>query len=249
MTEAELDTPWNWKSSALVFGLVIGASVSIFAIIQLGMLLLTGWQFDFYTGVLIAPGSIAGVWIGTVITELIILQITIIFAVYIFKGKMRHFNFKRPSKKHLLIAIGGAFAAYGLSILGGLLNYLITGDDPNQALYDALFQTSEVYQVIIWIILMMCVVAPCEEIFARGFVQKGLQNSCKLKKISVFIGIIIASLLFAVLHLDIYRIIPLFFVGIILGLVFYFTKDNSMASTITHGLYNSLGILLFFLFP
>ena len=95
---------------------------------------------------------------------------------------------------------------------------------------------------------MMTMVAICEEIFARGFVQNGFQNSCKANNKSVYFGILAASLLFAVVHLDFYRIIPLFCAGLVIGLVYYFTDNNSMASTITHGLYNSIGLILIFLF-
>lgn len=221
----------------------------IISMIQFSMLSSTGWVIDFDAHEVAETGSIAGVWIGTLIGETLILAVTLFFAVQYYNGRLGHFNFRIPSLKHLGIAIGGAFLAFGVSYIGNFLNYLATGSDPNEDIYNALFRSSNWFEVIIWIILMMAIVGTCEEIFARGFVQKGLQNSCQLKNMSVFIGILLASLLFAAVHLDIYRIIPLFFVGIVLGLVFYFTKDNSLAAAITHGLYNSIGILLIFLFP
>jgi len=242
------ETNWNWKTSVIVVLIIILVNLFIISSIQAACLILTGWQFDL-SGVIIAPGSKVGVWLGTVIGELLILGITLFFAVYLFKGKLNALNFRRPSLKHLLIALGGVVAAYGASILGAILQNFLTGPDPNESSYNLLFQTSNVGELLIWVIIMMCVVGPIEEIFARGFVQQGLQNSCKSKKIYLFIGISIASLLFAVVHLDVYRIIPLFLVGFILGLVYYYTDNNSMASAITHGLYNSVTLLLFFLFP
>ncbi len=248
MIESKTDAPWDWKGSTLIFLIILGVNFFILSMVQFTMLTATGWVFD-SSGALVSAGDRLGVWLGTIVTELIILGITIFAVVYIYQGKIKHFNFKLPKPKHFLIAIGGAFAAYFISILAGMLQYLITGPDPNQAAYDSLFSTSNVFELIIWIILMMVVVATCEEIFARGFVQKGFHNSCRSKKIPIIFGILIASFLFAFLHLDIYRFIPLFFVGIILGLVYYFTDDNSMASALTHGLYNSIGIIIFFLFP
>lgn len=247
MAEEKPGEPWDWRGASIVYVLILSITFLLLSFIQLNMLILTGWEFDFLTGEITA-GSILGVWMGTVITEIIILTVTVVFAIYLFKGKFSHFKFRFPPLKYLLIAIGGAFAAYGVSILGGMLQELLPITDPNQAFYDALFTTSNWLEVSVWIVLMMCVVGPCEEIFARGFVQKGFQNSCKKNNIPVILGILVASILFAFVHFDIYRIIPLFFIGIVLGLVFYFTHDNSMASAITHGLYNSVLIVLSFLF-
>jgi len=239
---------WNWKTSLIVTFLIILANLFVISNIQAAFLVSTGWQFD-PSGVLIAPGDKIGVWLGTIIGELIILGISLFFAIYIFKGKLRALNFRVPSPKHLFIVFGGVFAAYGASYIGTILQNFLTGPDPNEASYNLLFQTSNAVELMIWIILMMCIVGPMEEIFARGFVQQGLQNSSKSRNLSDFLSILIASFLFALIHLELYRIIPLFFVGFILGLVFYYTDNNSMASAITHGLYNSILLLLFFLSP
>ena len=245
MTEFKEDPPWDWKGSLFVFLIIMGVNFLFLSMIQLFMLTATGWEFDL-TGKLVTSGSLYGVWLGTIITEFIILGITIFAAVYFYRGKVQHFNFKLPSKKHFLIAIGGVFIAYFLASIGGKLQEIITGTDPNQNIYIAFFETSNIFEVVIWITIMMLVVAVSEEIFARGFVQKGFHNTCRSKKLPIVIGIIIPSLLFALLHLDIYRFIPLFFVGLVLGCVYYFTADNSMASAITHFLYKSIGIILYF---
>jgi membrane protease YdiL (CAAX protease family) len=249
LSESPAERPWDWKAALILFFLMILINILIISSIQSGFLVLTGWQFDPGSGAITAPGSIIGPWLGTISGELIILLVTLFFAVYLCKNKLKALNFRWPSLKHTLIAIGGVSIAYGASIVGGILQSFLTGPDPNEASYNLLFQTSNAFELIIWVLLMMCVVGPCEEIFARGFVQQGFQNSCKSKKISIFIGITIASLLFALVHLDFYRIIPLFLVGLILGLIYYYTDNNAMASAITHGLYNALIIILLFLFP
>ena len=245
MTEFNEDPPWNWKGSSFIFLVIMGVNFLFLSMIQLYMLTATGWAFDL-TGKLVTSGALYGVWLGTTISEFIILGITIFAAIYLYRGKVQDFNFKLPSLKHFLIAIGGAFVAYFLSILGGKLQEMVTGPDPNQDMYTAFFRTSNIFELVMWILVMMLVVAVSEEIFARGFVQKGFHNTCRSKKLPIVIGIFIPSLLFALLHLDIYRFIPLFFVGLVLGCVYYFTADNSMASAITHFLYNSIGIILYF---
>ena len=239
-------TQWNWKSALILSTLIIAINFAFLSFIQLYLLILTGWQFN-ESGVIIAAGSLLGVWIGAIISELIILGLTLYIAIYIFKGKLTYFNFKLPNLKNFLIAIGGAAAAWGAAFLSSFLQDWIL-PDPHPESYTLLFKASNIYELLIWIVLMMIIVAPCEEIFARGFVQQGLQNSCKNSNKSIYIGILAASLLFAVTHLDPYRIIPLFCVGFVLGLVYYYTGNNTMASAITHGLYNVIGLLLFFFF-
>jgi CAAX protease family protein len=240
---------WDWKAALILFLLMLLINFLVISSIQTGFLVLTGWQFDPLSGAITASGSILGPWLGTLSGELLILFVTLFFVIYICKSKLAALYFRWPSLKHILIALGGVAVAYGASIVGGILQEFLTGPDPNAESRNLLFQTSNVFELIIWVLLMICVVAPCEEIFARAFVQQGLQNSCKSKKISIFIGIIIASLLFAIIHLNFYQIIPLFLVGFILGLIYYYTDNNAMASAITHGLYNALIIILLFLFP
>ncbi|MHA1267775.1 MAG: lysostaphin resistance A-like protein [Candidatus Helarchaeota archaeon] len=239
---------WNWTSSLVGFFLILVLNFFFLSAIQFGLLTVTGWEFHPVTGELIHSGSIWGVWLGTIIGEIIILLVTLFLAISVYRGRFQSFNFRIPPLKHLLMAIGGAFAAYGLSLLGGILQTFLTGPDPNQATYNALFHSSNALELTGWLIVMIVIVGPCEELFARGFVQQGLQNSCENAQRSKYLAVLLASILFASLHLDYFRFIPLFFVGLILGLVYYYT-NNSFAATITHGLYNSIGILLFFLLP
>lgn len=247
LNKSKSERLWNWKPAILLFFVMILTNLIILSSIEFGLLVLTGWQFDPFSGAVTSPGSIIGPWLGTISGELIILLLTLVFVLYICKSKLRALNFRMPSLKHTLIAFGGVAAAFGVSILGGILQYYLTGPDPEEAYYNLIYQTSNAYELVIWVLIMTCVVGPCEEIFARGFVQQGLQNSCKSRHISPFIGIIIASLLFALIHLRFYQFIPLFLVGFILGLVYYYTDNNTMASAITHGIYNSIIILLSFL--
>lgn len=241
-------TQWNWKNGVILFLIMLGLNFFLLSSIQLGTLTLTGWEFDPNTGVLINAGSIVGVWLGTVIGEFIILLVTLLFAFYVFRGHIGDFKIKMPSLWHLVIAIVGAFGAYLAALFGGILQLLLTGPDPHQDTYNALFQTNTPLELVVWILLMVLVVAPCEEFFARGFVQTSIQNSCKTRNKPIIIAILVASFFFALLHLDFYRIIPLFFVGLILGIVYYYT-DNLLTPIITHGLYNAIGVLLFFLLP
>ncbi len=71
----------------------------------------------------------------------------------------------------------------------------------------------------LWFLFTSCIFKPfIEELFFRGF----LYNFYKKKGIRK--ALIISSILFSVLHLDLYRIIILFIVGVFLALLYEITQ-------------------------
>jgi len=64
-------------------------------------------------------------------------------------------------------------------------------------------------------IITILVVAPCEEVLFRGFIQRGLESSLGSRG-----GILLSSLLFGVFHLNPWQFLPAFLLGTILGYVF-----------------------------
>jgi membrane protease YdiL (CAAX protease family) len=62
----------------------------------------------------------------------------------------------------------------------------------------------------------------------------------KLTK-NTFAGILITSILFSAIHLSYYGFLPRLALGLIIGYVFYFSK-NLWLSSLTHFLYNFYGI-------
>ena len=92
--------------------------------------------------------------------------------------------------------------------------------------------------------LTLGVFAPiCEETLFRGFLYSSLR-----RKMGIFPSVVISAALFAVLHLDVGGVLPLFTLGCLFALVFEKTK-SIVPSMITHGLWNSgtftLVLLLF----
>ena len=83
----------------------------------------------------------------------------------------------------------------------------------------------------------------CEETLFRGFLYSSLR-----RKMGIFPSVVISSALFAVLHLDVGGLLPLFTLGCLFALIFEKTK-SIVPSMITHGLWNSgtftLVLLLF----
>lgn len=86
------------------------------------------------------------------------------------------------------------------------------------------------------------VLAPVfEEIIFRGFLLPALT-----RYFPVSVAIILSSLLFAIAHLNVSEILPLFVLGSILGLV-YSRSRNLLSSMILHSLWNSGTLLSLFI--
>ncbi len=91
----------------------------------------------------------------------------------------------------------------------------------------------------IWFVLFLIALLPgiTEELMFRGYFYQ------VFKKQGVWIGILVSSLLFAVLHLDIYRLIPVMAIGVWLGYLLYISK-SIFVPMVAHILNNSISVLI-----
>lgn len=119
-----------------------------------------------------------------------------------------------------------------------------------------IFTSSDIIALILIMIVMILVIGPSEEILFRGFLQKGLVRS-----IGKNAGIIITAIIFSLIHVInslllyasgslsfiisfILSFFPYFAISLLLGLLYYWRKENLIAVILTHGLYNALMILI-----
>ncbi|MFW9988267.1 MAG: CPBP family intramembrane glutamic endopeptidase [Candidatus Odinarchaeota archaeon] len=126
---------------------------------------------------------------------------------------------------------------------------------------DLLFSSTNLLIIIIFSILMILVIGPSEEILFRGFMQKGLTRNLGNRG-----GILLTAFIFAIIHvlgiisiylnsplylliLFIYSFIPYFVISLLLGLIYYWRNENLIAVIITHGVYDTLTIILAYLLP
>lgn len=92
----------------------------------------------------------------------------------------------------------------------------------------------------VWIVLIsVSVFAPIfEEWLCRGIILRGL-----LKKVSPAWAIIISSLIFGLIHMNLWQAIPAFLIGVLLGYVYY--KTGSLKLTmLMHCVNNTLSVIL-----
>lgn len=88
------------------------------------------------------------------------------------------------------------------------------------------------------IIIIAIIPAVIEELFFRGIIQTGLIN-----KYNVNTGITLASLLFAIIHINPHVIITIFLFSMLLGFVYYIYK-NIVYNILIHFSLNFFGVLL-----
>ena len=81
-----------------------------------------------------------------------------------------------------------------------------------------------------------------EEMFFRGVIQKKLKNILR----NPHIAILITSFIFSAIHMQFFGFLPRFFLGIILGYLFYYSGSLWMP-IIAHFINNALAVLLMYL--
>lgn len=189
--------------------------------------------------------AIVSEWLARIVTEVAI-GLTPILVVYsIFKGDIRQLGVRKPTLKEASMAVG--FGVLGV-VVGTLSFYLevfiVGGYPPGYLEFQSRFTPLNPLELATWILFSILVVAPCEEIFSRGFIQKGLEKSG-----GVLFGLIAASALFGLIHLDPFRIFPTAMEGLVLGGAYIYSKKKITVSAISHGVLNSVVFLLMFIFP
>jgi membrane protease YdiL (CAAX protease family) len=230
-----MENQFDWKAkTAFLCYLTLAAGLIVGSIIV--AIILRGLGFDFQE--LTFPVAL----VSLPITEGIILGITLLFAKY--EGaSLRKLGLKKPSLRIIVIV---SFAAVLLFFLAGSITSveeIVLGPDPQTELIAEALLPRDSLQLIALIGISIALVGPAEELAFRGFIQKGFENS-----FGKTAGLVIASILFALLHgLNSLRaILPVTVVSLFLGYIWQKTDGNTVASAWTHGLYDAITIAIAF---
>lgn len=179
------------------------------------------------------------------------------------------FTSKGYNKTEILreILIGIAFALIGILLVSFVSTSveialeLIFGVEIIQDIgsttgeFDAIIFSSDIYSLILLLIIMILVIGTSEEILFRGFMQKGL-----VRRIGTIWGIIITAYIFSMIHLSgvfiltyerplilllsfIATFLPFFCISLMLGLIYYWRNENLIVVIIMHGFYNTITII------
>jgi len=174
---------------------------------------------------------------------------------------------KKKIKREILLGIGFAIIGFFLvNSIGTLTKLLLELSFGLEVVRDStgfmseseiIIYSADVLSLIIWVIVIFLVIGTSEELLFRGFVQKGLVRTLGTKK-----GIIITALIFSLIHLIglylianplnllvafILNFFPYMAISLMLGLLYYWRKENLITVMVTHGVYNGLSIIIVYL--
>jgi membrane protease YdiL (CAAX protease family) len=169
---------------------------------------------------------------------IVIQNLIFISAIFLFKNRDKLIQCLGINKFNILKAakyiIGGFLVYFSLTFLITYFNLNIPGFGEQQDYLQYFGQDK--YSIIISIVSVAIVAPIIEELFFRGFIFNSLQ-----KVYSPNLTNLVASLIFACIHLQFNVIIPLFILGYIIGHIRI--KTNSVIPCITfHIINNSLAL-------
>jgi membrane protease YdiL (CAAX protease family) len=126
-------------------------------------------------------------------------------------------------------------------ILGMLVSVFIPVDPEPQDFAKIILLTKSSWEFILPIIMGVILAPLSEEIYFRGFLYPVLRS-----RLGVPVGILFSSLLFAGMHFDLYRFIPIAMGGV--GLTYLYEKTgNIWTNVVAHAVWNAIMIAIIFI--
>jgi len=177
------------------------------------------------------------------VNEITMLLLTLVFARKN-KVSIRQLGLRGVSIGMILKMMLLAVAMLALTSTIAFVQQAILGPDPSEQLLVKIIAPRNLIQLMVLVAFLMLLVGPVEELFARGYVQQGLEESYGKVK-----GWLLASFLFGIFHgLNTPRAVaPTLVAGLALGLVWQRTGRNTTAVSLMHGIYDSIALALMFL--
>jgi hypothetical protein len=227
---------WGAKI-AIVAALMITVTVFIVhSIFGFGIFQFTSWHIElnspFTSYMIVVP-----------IIELLILAETLVFARYK-NASLSDLGLIRTNLKTLTRVLPALMALYLATIVATFVMTNVFGPDTMVEAFTEAAIPRDLSQLVTYLFIYMVLVGPAEELAFRGFIQKGLENTFgKIK------GLLIASFLFGLPHIINYpyNAATATATGLVLGYVWQKTGQNTTATAVLHGIFNSIGVILVYL--
>ncbi len=195
----------------------------------------------------LSPNTIKALEITQLITSLFLFFGTALIVSKLYGERFADFYLLRPIKPQTLIFAGlfvfiiSGPAIESLMALNSSMG-LSTGDN-NDELIAKFMGDKTISGLLLNILVFALIPAMGEELLFRGLVQKYLINTLKIP----WLGILIAALLFSAIHMEWDYFLPRWFMGIILGLLFYCSRSLWL-SILAHFINNAAAAVAFFLY-
>jgi membrane protease YdiL (CAAX protease family) len=151
-------------------------------------------------------------------------------------------NMKSLKDGLLGFAMGGFMFVAGL-IVSFLISFAFDLPDSGSGF----FVVNNLFEVVLWVVLMFAVVGFSEELLFRGFLQRRMEMYFSTRRPNPgLFALVITSFIFAAIHLDPFGLPTRFVLGLILGYLAQKRNYSILAPTIAHGFNNSAIVVLVF---
>ena len=174
--------------------------------------------------------------------ELLLLAIALLIgrSSFSWRDLLSEIGFRKPSGTWIVISTIGMTGVWFVVIfMSGVISYFFPYPPAYEEAVSSLFLQRSLLDSVLWTVQIFLFIGPCEEILFRGIMQRGFENSS-----GEFLAILITSILFAAIHMDLRGMIPRVFLGIVLGFMYTRSKHNIVVPSIAHGVYDFIGIVL-----
>jgi membrane protease YdiL (CAAX protease family) len=148
---------------------------------------------------------------------------------------------RKPSAKWLSISLLGGVLAWVSAVILSVVVYTIFPYPPGMAeASSSIFIQSSLLDSVLWTIHVFVFVGFCEEMLFRGVIQRGFEESIPKR----WIAVLISSILFGAIHLDVRGLLPRALLGAVFGYLYIKSDYDIVVPSIAHGLNDFIGIVL-----
>ena len=180
------------------------------------------------------------------------LIVAVVVIGYIIKSNSKVYLRLNMPKMSVVFLLSLGFVFFSLPLLGPLMElnkmidlsqwpalnkWLASQDASNNKAYEAMIGEKNVMSFLWSVLFMAFLPALAEELFFRGFLMNVFNGIFK----NMHIAIIVTSLIFSVIHLQVLKFIPMFFLAVTFGYAVYWT-NSIWTSILAHFINNLLAV-------
>jgi membrane protease YdiL (CAAX protease family) len=171
-----------------------------------------------------------------------------LYVVFVFRGSYFYFlGFKKADKQNMyVLAICAVMFTFPFVFWLGEMNRMIPlpewmtrMEESTAKQMEDFLKVRNWYDVYVNVIVIALLPAICEELFFRGALQRVLIHLTK----NPIIGIILSALLFSALHLQFAGFLPRMFLGIVLGILYWYS-GSLWTCILAHFVFNGTQVLM-----
>jgi len=171
-----------------------------------------------------------------------------LYVVFVFRGSYFYFlGFKKADKQNMyVLAVCAVLFTFPFVFWLGELNRMIPlpewmtrMEESTAKQMEDFLKIRNWYDVYVNVIVIALLPAICEELFFRGALQRVVIHLTR----NPLVGIIISAILFSALHLQFAGFLPRMFLGIVLGILYWYS-GSLWTCILAHFVFNGTQVLM-----